>query len=87
MKRLGVFMAVLALMASMIFAGCEVSNIQVVDTTLRYDYAWISLPSGEVVEGTVESWREFGDGDQIQIKINGTTYLTDTTRAVLAKLK
>lgn len=87
MKRLGVFMVVLALMASMIFAGCEVSNIQVVDTTLRYDYAWISLPSGEVVEGTVESWRDFEDGDQIQIKINGTTYLTDTTRAVLAKLK
>lgn len=62
--------------------GC---TYDIVDTAYFFDYAYISLPNGEVVEGEVENWRDYEDGDQVQIKINGVTYLTDTTRAVLVQ--
>ena len=65
-------------------SACDVgTNKQIVDFTYNFNYAYILLPNGECVEGEVESWKDFEDGDQLQIKINGVTYLTDTTRAVL----
>ena len=38
--------------------------------------------NGKYVEGEVSSWKDYPNGDQIQIVINGITYFTDTTRAV-----
>lgn len=52
------------------------------DTVYTYDYAYILLPNGEVVEGEVDKWSDY-EGDQLQITIEGNIYLTDTTRAVL----
>ena len=54
--------------------GCY--NKQFIDTTYHYDRAIIYLPNGEIVEGKVSSWTDFEDGDSIQIKIDGKTYLT-----------
>ena len=54
--------------------GCH--NTQFVDMTCHYDRAIIYLPNGEIVEGRVNSWRDFEDGDSIQIKIDGKMYLT-----------
>lgn len=54
--------------------GCY--NKQFVDMTYHYDRAIIYLPNGEIVEGRVNSWMDFEDGDSIQIKIDGKTYLT-----------
>ena len=61
-------------------AGC---NKQMVDLTYSYEYAILSLPNGEVVEGKVSSWTDFEDGDQIQVKINGKTYLVHSSNIVL----
>ena len=69
---------VLSLAATM--TGC---NKQMVDLTYSYEYAIISLPNGEVVEGKVSSWTDFEDGDQIQVKINGKTYLVHSSNIVL----
>lgn len=55
------------------------------DTTYRFDYAIISLPNGEIVEGDVESWRDYEDGDQIQVKIDGNIYLVHSEDVVLIK--
>lgn len=55
-------------------AGCY--NKQFFDMTYHYDRAIIYLPNGEIVEGKVNSWTDFEDGDSIQIKIDGKTYLT-----------
>ena len=65
---------------TLIFAGC---NKQMVDLTYSYEYAIIGLPNGEVVEGRVTSWTDFEDGDQIQVKINGKTYLVHSSNVVL----
>ena len=54
--------------------GCY--NKQFVDMTYHYDRAIIYLPNGEIVEGKVSSWTDFEDGDSIQIRIDGKTYLT-----------
>lgn len=58
-------------------------NRQMIDLTYNYKYAIISLPNGEIVEGEVESWKDFDDGDQLQITINGVTYLTHSTDVIL----
>lgn len=55
------------------------------DTTYTFNKAIIELPNGEVVEGRVDAWTDFEDGDQLQIVVNGKTYLTAATRCVLIK--
>ena len=58
-------------------------NMQMVDTTWNYNKAVISLPDGTIVEGNVESWKDYADGDQIQVKIDGVTYLVHSGDVVL----
>lgn len=60
--------------------GC---NYQVVDLNYKYDRAIIELPNGEVVDGKVQSWRDYEDGDQIQVQIDGETYLVHSSDIVL----
>ena len=61
-------------------SGC---NKQVVDLTYKYDRAIISLPNGEIIDGKVESWMDFEDGDQIQVKIDGKMYLVHSSQIAL----
>lgn len=65
-------------------SGC---NYQMLDTTYSFDKAIISLPNGEVIEGKVDSWTDYEDGDQIQVKINGVVYLTHISNVVMIKEK
>ena len=68
---------VLIIFLAMILISCTgCHNAQFVDNTCHYDQAIIYLPNGEIVEGRVNSWRDFEDGDSIQIKIDDKTYLT-----------
>lgn len=62
-------------------------NKQIFDFTYEFDKAIISLPNGEVVEGKIDSWTDYEDGDQIQVKINGITYLVHSSDVVLIKGK
>lgn len=63
--------------------GC--GNRQLFDTTYTYNKAVVCLPNGEVVSGNVDSWRDYEDGDQIQVVINGTVYLVHSSNIVLIK--
>ena len=81
MRKIIAILLAAVLMASIaVLAGC---NKQMVDLTYSYEYAIIALPNGEVVEGKVSSWTDFEDGDQIQVKINGKTYLVHSSNIVL----
>lgn len=53
------------------------------DTAYSYDRAIIKLPNGEIIDGKCQSWRDYEDGDQLQVKVNGKTYLTHATNVVL----
>ena len=78
MRKLAIAIGAIALAMSL--SGC---NKQIVDVTFSYERAIISLPNGEIVEGEVQSWTDFEDGDQIQVKIDGVTYLVHSSQAAL----
>ena len=82
MKRIiAVLLAVIAVLSiCLVCVGC---NKQLVDLTYSYERAIILLPNGEVVEGRVSSWTDFEDGDQIQVRIDGKTYLVHSSNIVL----
>ena len=80
MKKWTLLILCLTILAVLVFAGC---NKQMVDLTYSYERAILSLPNGEVVEGKVSSWTDFEDGDQIQVKIDGKTYLVHSSNIVL----
>ena len=81
MKKIITIVLALVLVAGLlVLAGC---NKQMVDLTYSYEYAIIGLPNGEVVEGKVSSWTDYEDGDQLQVKIGGKTYLVHSSNIVL----
>ena len=82
MKKIIAILLVVAISLGLaaLTVGC---NKQMVDLTYSYEYAIIGLPNGEVVEGKVSSWTDFEDGDQIQVRIDGKTYLVHSSNIVL----
>ena len=79
-KLIALLLVVILALTVMLLAGC---NKQLVDLTYSYEYAIIGLPNGETVEGKVSSWTDFEDGDQIQVRIDGKTYLVHSSNIVL----
>lgn len=79
-KAIAIVLALAVVLAAVVLMGC---NKQMVDLTYSYERAILVLPNGEVVEGKVSSWTDFDDGDQIQVKIDGKTYLVHSSNIVL----
>lgn len=59
-KILAILIMTLLMVATL--SGC---NKQIFDTTCSFDKAIISLPNGEIIEGKIDSWTDYEDGDQI----------------------
>ena len=78
-KLIALTLTIIVLCGSLV--GC--GNKQLFDTTYSFERAIIYLPNGEVVEGEVEAWTDYEDGDQIQVKIDGKTYLVHSSNIVL----
>ena len=76
---------IIFIIAAMIICACLTScgNMQIIDTTYSFERAIISLPNGEVIEGEVQSWTDYENSDQIQVKIDGKTYLVHNSDIVL----
>lgn len=83
MKRISRIMTVALVCLACV--GCGDGYREFIDTTYKFDRAIISLPNGEVIEGKVESWTDYEDGDQIQVKIDGSVYLVHSENIVLIK--
>ena len=79
-KIIVVLLALVIVLSVALLAGC---NKQMVDLTYSYERAILVLPNGEVIEGRVSSWTDFEDGDQIQVRIDGKTYLVHSSNIVL----
>jgi len=47
-----------------------------------FNYAYIQLQDGLVVQGKVDSWTDY-EGEQLQVKINGVLYLTSSFNCTL----
>lgn len=82
-KRVLCMLAAILLVVAMMLMFLTGCNRQVIDTTFSYDNAILALPDGSVISGKIESWKDYDDGDQIQVKIDGTTYLVHSVNIVL----
>lgn len=79
---------VLILTVALALTACQVGNRQVGwDTTQTFTHAILELGNGEIVEGTVTSWRDFEDSDVVQFTMNGITYLTHYSKVILCTKK
>ena len=79
---------VLILSLALVLAACQVGNRQVGwDTTQTFTHAILELGNGEIVEGTVTSWRDFDESDVVQFTMNGITYLTHYSKVILCTEK
>ena len=83
MKKIFAIVAMVAVLLCVLVCGCSCANKQIWDTTYKFDRAIIQLPDGTIIDGKVQSWTDFEDGDQLQIKIDGVTYLVHSSDAVL----
>ena len=77
MKKLFAF--ILAIATAMCLCAC---NYTLIDTQYYFDSAVIRLPDGEIVSGKVDRWADY-EGDQLQITIDGITYLVHANNAAL----
>ena len=57
-------------------------NRTLIDTKFYYDYAIVQLADGSVIEGKVDTWRDYV-GEQIQVTINGETWLVHSANLSL----
>lgn len=81
MKKRVLALVLAAILAIGGLTGC--GNKDMWDTVYTFDYAIIKLPNGEVVEGKVDKWTDYEDGDQLQVTIDGKIYLTSTLNCTL----
>lgn len=79
-KSVALILGTIVITASSI-VGC--GNKDMFDTVYTYDNVIMKLPDGSIIEGNVESWTDYKDGDQFQIKVNGKTYLVHSEDCVL----
>ena len=75
-----VIFVILAIVMAVVLSGC---NKQIVDLNYKFDKVYIRLPHGQCVEGRLDGWLDFEEGDQIQVKVNGKTYLTHISNVVM----
>ena len=84
MKKKLIAIAAILTIACATLSGC---NKQMIDMSYNFNYAIIDLNNGTYVEGKVQSWTDFEEGDQIQVKIDGTTYLVHSSNITLMHKK
>ena len=78
-KAISLIILILAVMViALLLSGC---NRQIIEN-YNFNYAIINTFNG-TVEGKVSSWRDFDDGDKLQVTIDGVTYLTSATNVIL----
>lgn len=87
MKNVAKWIAILAVCAVVVYGGITLignfTNKTIWDITFSFERARINLLNGEFIEGAVQSWTDFEDGDSIQVRIDDKVYLTHISNVVL----
>ena len=80
---------VIAIVTLLTVVSLTACNRQMIDTTYSYNYAYIYLQNGDVIEGEISSWRDYDNSDQLQIKmkVSGDVYLVHSCNCTLIKRK
>lgn len=70
----------IAVLVSLFISGC---NLQIIDTTWKYDRAYINVGS-ETIICEIESWKDYDNSDMIQVRCkDGKTYLGHSAAIIL----
>ena len=81
-----ILLALLAILLAFALSGCQenkdYSSVLLWDSK-GYNYAIIKLQNGELIEGPIEKWRDFEDGEQLEVTIDGVLYLTNSINCTL----
>ena len=83
MKKIIVIGLVVILVLGIVAGAYAWGNKQWFDTTYSFERAIIQLPGKHAIEGKLDSWLDFENSDQIQVKIDGVTYLTHISNVCL----
>ena len=68
----------------LILVGCQENRkYNWLGDSQGFNYAIIQLADGKIVEGKIEYWTDFSDGDQLEVKIDGTIYLIHSANCTL----
>ena len=82
MKKIIVIVLIITL--CLFLSACQIGNRKIgFDTTQTFRWAIIQLGNGELIEGSIDSWRDFSESDTVQITIDGITYLTHYSNTIL----
>ena len=74
----------LGIMCGFSLVSLTACNKQLLDVTYTFDEAIIELQDGTVVQGKIQSWTDYTDGDQVQVKMeDGRTYLVHSSKITL----
>lgn len=75
---------VLVGMMMLSIVGC--GNMDILDTNYTYNRAIIDLANGKSIEVEVKQWRDYENGEQLQIVTpDGTVYLTSSYNCTLIR--
>lgn len=81
-----VILIALLLISVLMMTGCSLGNHQIgLDFKQSFDEAIIILHNGEMIEGKIDSWRDFDESDVVQVTIEGVTYLTHYSNVILMR--
>ncbi len=70
----------LVLVGALLLSGC---NLQIIDTTWKYDVAYINVGS-ETIVCDISSWKDYENSDIIQVKCkDGRTFLGHASTIIL----
>lgn len=78
--------AILILLAMFLFAGCETktgNRIVSGKDVQTFTYGYVHLGNENIVEGYITQWRDYDNGDEVQVLIDGKYYLTHYSCVVL----
>lgn len=81
-----VILIILLLISVLMMTGCSLGNRQIgFDLKQSFDEAIIILHNDEMIEGKIDSWRDFDESDVVQVTIEGVTYLTHYSNVILLR--
>ena len=76
----------LLVISVLVLSGCSLGNRNIgFDLKQSFDDAIVILHNGEMIEGKVDSWRDFNESDVVQVTIEGVTYLTHYSNVILIR--
>lgn len=81
MKKKLLIVITILITAVTLLTAC--GNKSLIDTAYGFDKAIINLHNGTIVEGKIQSWMDYEYSEQIQVTINGKTYLTHSSNVIL----